>query len=63
MNVGCVGDILWLVSYFVCILFNEIENIVMICFMDSYIIFSLNEVVFNVIGSELVGGFEILRMD
>ncbi|KAK4372693.1 hypothetical protein RND71_008077 [Anisodus tanguticus] len=35
----------------------------MICFMDSYIISSPNEVVPNVTGSELVGGPEILRMD
>lgn len=63
MNVGCVGDILWLVSHFVCILFNETENTAMICFMDSYIISSPNEVVPNVTGSELVGGPEILRMD
>lgn len=56
VNVGCVGDILWLVSHFVCILFNETENTAMICFMDSYIISSPNEVVPNVTGSELVGG-------
>lgn len=62
MDVGCLGDLPWIVGYILSIVFIETEATAMM-FMGSEISSSSIEVMPNGIGSELEERPEILRMD